>query len=83
MTAQFMDFAYRGDINQLEIMLQQAFDVLTTDDYGLTALFYAVLGGRDEAAALLLEHGGRDLAMAATANGVTCLYLACQNGLVA
>ena len=72
-----------GDINQLEIMLQQAFDVLTTDDYGLTALFYAVLGGRDEEAALLLEHGGRDLAMAATANCVTCLYLACQNGLVA
>ena len=29
---------------------------------------------------ILLEHGGRDLALATAGNGVMCLCLACQNG---
>ena len=81
MTAQLMDCAYRGDIDQLETLInQQAVDVMAIDEQGLTALFYAVLGHRQEVGAMLLEHGGRDLALATAGNGVACLYLACQNG---
>ena len=71
--------AFKGDLGEVQALIENKADVNAVNKDGATPLFMAAQGGHREIMALLLDHGA-DAKQARRNDGVSPLYIAAQQG---
>ena len=82
-TTNLMKVCLDGNSKQLKRILReiQTVEFEAVDHQGLSALNYAICGGKSEIVDVLVTFGGKHLVFKTIANNVTCLHQSSYNGL--